>query len=211
MPLGVGGPPRIVPCDALLRSVPRRSQADLTGDSAPPPAPGTILAAVHALALRCCRRAVRRFRGCVTAAANVCASGTRAFACVDLFSGRSNMSNDQRLSAAPTLGETSATQAPRVARIPHEFSKGGLKVDRSSLTSNLSFVNLRHLKTKLSRLNLNKAAREAAALKTQFRREDLALAAQGKEDEIWARNRRLLGIRAGAKGKLVGFNGVRFE
>jgi hypothetical protein len=35
-------------------------------------------------------------------------------------------------------------------------------------------VNLRHLKTKLSRLNLTKADREVAALKAQFRREDLA-------------------------------------
>jgi len=72
-------------------------------------------------------------------------------------------------------------------------------------------VKLRHLISKLRRLNFTKAAREATALKDQFRREDRELLAQGRGDEIAARNRRLMGIREGAKGKLVGFNGVRFE
>ena len=48
-------------------------------------------------------------------------------------------------------------------------------------------------------------------MKEQFRREDRELLAQGRGDEVAARNRRLMGIREGAKGKLVGFNGVRFE
>jgi hypothetical protein len=75
----------------------------------------------------------------------------------------------------------------------------------------VSLVKLRHSNTKLSRLNLTKAAREAAALKADFRREDQALAAQGRGDEVWARNRRLMGIKEGARGRLVGFGGTRFE
>ena len=72
-------------------------------------------------------------------------------------------------------------------------------------------MKVRHLLNKLSRLNLTKADREIAALKDQFRREDLDLLRQGRGEEIVLRNRRLMGIREGAKGKLVGFNGVRFE
>jgi hypothetical protein len=69
----------------------------------------------------------------------------------------------------------------------------------------------RHLMTKLARLDLTKAAREATALKAQFRREDQELVRQGRGEEIVLRNRRLMGIKDGAKGRLVGFGGVRFE
>jgi hypothetical protein len=72
-------------------------------------------------------------------------------------------------------------------------------------------VKLRQVRTKLSRLNLNKAAREAVALKEQFRREDRELAAQGRHAEIWARNRRLMGIKDGERLRLIGFGGARFE
>lgn len=72
-------------------------------------------------------------------------------------------------------------------------------------------MKLRHLKTRISRLNLTKAAREASALKVQFRREDQELAAQGRGDEVWTRNRRVMGISEGARGRLVGFGGTRFE
>lgn len=48
-------------------------------------------------------------------------------------------------------------------------------------------------------------------MKAQFRREDAALRAEGRGDEIIARNRRLLGIRPGAKGKLAGVGGKLFE
>ena len=72
-------------------------------------------------------------------------------------------------------------------------------------------MNLRHLRTKLSRLNLTKADREIAALKEQFRREDAELRAQGRGAEIVARNRRLMGINEGEKTRLVGYGGVRFE
>lgn len=72
-------------------------------------------------------------------------------------------------------------------------------------------MKLRHLVSKLRRLDLNEAAREATALKVQFRREDQELLAQGRGDEIVARHYRNLGLTVGAKGKLVGFNGKLFE
>lgn len=72
-------------------------------------------------------------------------------------------------------------------------------------------VNLRYLKTKLSRLNLTKADREIAELKAQFRKEDLALVKEGRSGEIALRNRRLMGLADGARTRLVGFGGVRFE
>ncbi len=72
-------------------------------------------------------------------------------------------------------------------------------------------MNLRYLKTKLSRLNLTKADREIAELKAQFRQEDLALVKEGRSGEIALRNRRLMGLADGARTRLVGFGGVRFE
>lgn len=86
-----------------------------------------------------------------------------------------------------------------------------MSVDGGGVPATVTPVKLRHFISKLRRLNLTKADREVAALKDQFRREDRELLAQGRGDEIAARNRRLMGIREGAKGKLVGFNGVRFE
>ncbi len=86
-----------------------------------------------------------------------------------------------------------------------------MSVDGRTVPTIVSPVKLRHFISKLRRLDLTQAAREATALKDQFRREDRELLAQGRGDEIAARNRRLMGIREGAKGKLVGFNGVRFE
>lgn len=88
---------------------------------------------------------------------------------------------------------------------------GWKPVDPAAVMTNVSTVNLRHLKTKLSRLNLTKADREVAALKAQFRREDLALASEGRHDEIALRNRRLMGLKDGERTRLVGFGGVRFE
>lgn len=52
---------------------------------------------------------------------------------------------------------------------------------------------------------------EVAALKAQFRREDEDLRRQGRGAEIIARNRELLGIPEGARGKLVGFGGRFFS
>ncbi len=72
-------------------------------------------------------------------------------------------------------------------------------------------MNLRYLKTKLSRLNLTKADRDIAELKAQFRQEDLALVKEGRSGEIAVRNRRLIRLADGARTRLVGFGGVRFE
>jgi len=72
-------------------------------------------------------------------------------------------------------------------------------------------VNLRHLRTKLSRLTLTKADREVAALKERFRKEDLALVSEGRHGEIALRNRRLMGLKDGERTRMVGFGGVRFE
>lgn len=69
-------------------------------------------------------------------------------------------------------------------------------------------VNLRHLKTKISRLNLTAAAREAAALKTQFRREDEELCRQGRGAEVVADRRKNLGITDSGKTVLLTTNGV---
>ena len=66
---------------------------------------------------------------------------------------------------------------------------------------------VRHSNSKLHRADLTAADKETAELKALFRREDEELRAQGRGDEIIARNRRLLGIREGAESKLVGFGG----
>lgn len=72
-------------------------------------------------------------------------------------------------------------------------------------------MNLRRLRTKLSRLDLTKADREVAALKDQSREEDQALARAGRHEEIALRNRHLMRLRDGQHTRLVGFGGVRFE
>lgn len=106
----------------------------------------------------------------------------------------------------------SPTQVSWVRRFLHQAGLTGLKVDQPARTSRFSSVQkLRHFISKLRRLDLTKADREVTALKKQFRREDLELLAQGRGDEIAARNRRLMGIKDGAKTRLVGYNGVRFE
>jgi len=72
-------------------------------------------------------------------------------------------------------------------------------------------VNLRRLKTKLSRLDFTEAAREATALKAQFRREDAVLYRQGRGNEVLADRMRNLGITASAKTVLLTVNGVRIK
>lgn len=67
----------------------------------------------------------------------------------------------------------------------------------------------RHVLTKISRLNLTAAAREAATLKAQFRREDEELYRQGRGDEVLADRRKNLGIAPDGKTELVTVNGVR--
>ena len=91
------------------------------------------------------------------------------------------------------------------------FPKVAAAVDPAASPATVSTMKLRHLINKISRLNLTKADREVAALKVQFRREDQELVRQGRGEEIALRNRRLMGIKDGTKGRLVGFGGVRFE
>lgn len=110
------------------------------------------------------------------------------------------------VASQPTQPQVSLLRRLLPRRIPT-----GMGVDGKSVPATVSPVKLRHFISKLRRLDLTQAAREATALKDEFRREDRELLAQGRGDEIAARNRRLMGIREGAKGKLVGFNGVRFE
>jgi len=104
-----------------------------------------------------------------------------------------------------------AVQMTTVRKLLSSGFKGWKPVDPAAVATKVPTVNLRHLKTKLSRLNLTKADREVAALKAQFRREDLALASEGRHDEIALRNRRLMGLKDGERTRLVGFGGVRFE
>ncbi len=84
-------------------------------------------------------------------------------------------------------------------------------IDPAAQNSSVITVKLRHLGTKLSRLDLTGKDREIAALKNRFRDEDQALANAGRHEEIALRNRRLMGLRDGERTRLVGFGGVRFE
>jgi hypothetical protein len=115
--------------------------------------------------------------------------------------------DENRSSAAPTR----SAQIAMLRKLLFGGFKAWKPIDPAAPTASVSVVNLRHLKTKLSRLNLTKADREVAALKEQFRKEDLALAGQGKHAEVALRNRRLMGLKDGERTRLVGFGGVRFE
>jgi hypothetical protein len=84
-------------------------------------------------------------------------------------------------------------------------------VDHASESARLDTVKLRHLKAKLSRLNLTEAAREASALKAQFRREDEELYRQGRGAEVLADRKKNLGIADSGTIRLVTVNGVRIE
>jgi hypothetical protein len=113
-------------------------------------------------------------------------------------------------SGKPTrpAGGVTPTQVGYVAAAFPQFATA---VDPTASPATIVTMKLRHFINKLSRLNLTKADREVAALKVQFRREDQELVRQGRGEEIALRNRRLMGIKEGAKGRLVGFGGVRFE
>jgi len=104
-----------------------------------------------------------------------------------------------------------AVSSAQVGFVAKAFPQLATAVDPTASTTTVSNVKVRHIINKLSRLNLTKADREVVALKDQFRREDQELLRQGRGAEIVARNRRLMGIKEGEKGRLVGFGGVRFE
>ena len=84
-------------------------------------------------------------------------------------------------------------------------------IDRVTTAPSVPTVNLRHLKTKLSRLNLTEAAREAVALKAQFRREDEELCRQGRGGEVVADRMKNLGISGSGETRLLTVNGVRIK
>ncbi len=84
-------------------------------------------------------------------------------------------------------------------------------IDRAAPASIIANVNLRHLRTKLSRLNLTEAAREAAALKAQFRREDEELCRQGRGAEVIADRMKNLGLTGSGRTRLLTVNGVSIK
>lgn len=86
-----------------------------------------------------------------------------------------------------------------------------MKVDPELYPTKVQCVNVRHLRTKLSRLDLTKAAREAVALKDQFRREDEDLYRQGRAAEVLADRKKDLGITGSGSTKLLTVNGVRLK
>ena len=86
----------------------------------------------------------------------------------------------------------------------------------SRLTHRLRFplseaVNLRRITIKLARPNLTEAAREAAALKAQFRREDEELYRQGRGAEVLSDRMKVLGITDSGSTRLLTVNGVRIK
>ena len=81
-------------------------------------------------------------------------------------------------------------------------------IDPAATTRSVSPVNLRHLKTKLSRLDITDASREATALKAQFRRVDDELYRQGRGAEVLADRKKNLGVTGASRTRLLTVNGV---
>lgn len=76
----------------------------------------------------------------------------------------------------------------------------------------LTAMNMRHMFTNFSRLNLSKAAREAVALKTEFRREDEGLYRQGRGAEVLAdRKKSLGGGSLNTRAEVLTINGTRVK
>ena len=75
----------------------------------------------------------------------------------------------------------------------------------------LPAMNMTHMLTAFSRLNLSKAAREAAALKAEFRREDGELFRQGRGAEVLADRKRALGGSLNARAEVLTINGIRVK
>jgi len=188
--VGVAGAPRVDPCDALPRPVPRRAQAGLSGaDGAPAPTE-----------VRKRTFDERDVRCSVDPAIARCI-GTSYLGAYLIMSTQLRSPN-----LLPTPDQVAIVQ--RLFRVPPAT---GMSIDPARTFATVMPVKLRQLSSKLSRLDLTQADREVAALKRQFRQEDRALADAGKHDEIVMRNRRLMGLRDGARTRLVGFGGVRFE
>ena len=88
---------------------------------------------------------------------------------------------------------------------------GFRRVDRVLHSIHFPAINLRHIFTAFSRLNLSKAAREAAALKAEFRREDDELYRQGRGAEVLADRKRLLGGSLNTRAEVLTINGIKIK
>ena len=115
--------------------------------------------------------------------------------------------DQDNLPSRPTL----SVQMARVKKLLTGRFTAWKPIDPAATTRSVSPVNLRHLKTKLSRLNWTEAAREAVALKAQFRREDEELCRQGRGAEVVADRMKNLGISGSGETRLLTVNGVRIK
>ena len=75
----------------------------------------------------------------------------------------------------------------------------------------LSAVNLRHIFTAFSRLNISKAAREAVSLKGELRLEDGGHYQQGRGAEVLADRKRWLGGSLDTRAEVLTINGIRVK
>ena len=84
----------------------------------------------------------------------------------------------------------------------------GRIIDPASGLTSVDSVKLRHLWTKLPRLDTTDAAREATALKAQFRRDDDELCRQGRGAEVLADRMNNLGVTGVGRTRLLTVIGV---
>lgn len=99
----------------------------------------------------------------------------------------------------------------RITLLQFGRDTGGMNIDQSTDLARFADVNLNRLSTKLARLNFTEAAREASALKAQFRREDEELYRQGRGSEVWTDRKKLLGGSAMDRAEVLTVNGVRIK
>ena len=83
--------------------------------------------------------------------------------------------------------------------------------DRVLLLIHLTAMNMRHMFTAFSRLNLSRAAREAVALKAELRREDEALYRQGRGADVLADRKRSLGGSLNTRAEVLTINGIKIK
>jgi len=88
---------------------------------------------------------------------------------------------------------------------------GFRRVDQVLHSIHLNAMNMRHMFTAISRQNLSKAAREAVALKAEFRREDEGLYRQGRGAEVLADRKRSLGGSLNTRAEALTINGIRIK
>ena len=96
-------------------------------------------------------------------------------------------------------------------RFAAHASSVGAEIDQTRIPPTVDRVKLRHLRTKLSRLDVSDAAREATALKAQFRRDDEELYRQGRGAEVLADRMKNLGMTETGRTRLLTVNGARIN